>query len=106
MRLEWTDEEREALTSMGGFEASLAGALPAGAHFRPYPGATNSVLMLWEALHMDVVVDSPPPAEPELRGALFAELLLRGLSRMVPALGEYIGADGSMHASVSIDGGY
>ena len=91
---------------MGGFEASLAKPLPAGAHLRPYPGATGSVLMLWEALHMDVVVAEPPPAEPELRGALFAELMLRGLSRMVPRLSEYLAADGSMQASVSVDGGY
>ena len=32
------------------------------------------------------MVAEPPPAEPELRGALFAELMLRGLSRMVLTL--------------------
>ena len=99
--LGWSDEERADLLSMGGFEASLAKPLPAGAHLRPYPGATGSVLMLWEALHMDVAVAEPPPAEPELRGALFAELMLRGLSRMVPRLSEYLAADGSMQATVS-----
>ena len=104
--LGWSDEERADLLSMGGFEASLAKPLPAGAHLRPYPGATGSVLMLWEALHMDVAVAEPPPAEPELRGALFAELMLRGLSRMVPRLSEYLAADGSMQATVSVDGGY
>ena len=85
---------------------------------------------------MDVLVDEPPPAEPELRGALFAELLLRGLSCMVrpgtttptppptrtlrpghrlpgcriwqvPGLGSaYLSDDGGMSARVSIDGGY
>ena len=104
--LGWSDEERADLLSMGGFEATLAKPLPAGAHLRPYPGATGSVLMLWEALHMDVAVAEPPPAEPELRGALFAELMLRGLSRMVPRLSEYLAADGSMQATVSVDGGY
>ena len=84
--LPWSEEEREALASMGGFEASLARPIPAGCHFRPYPGATNSLLMLWEALHMDVTVAEPPPASPELRGALFAELMIRGLGQMVPAL--------------------
>ena len=103
----WSAEEREALLEMGGFEATLARPLPAGAHFRPYPGATGTVVMLWEALHMDVHVAAPPPSEPELRGALFAELLIRGLSAMVPRLGEaYLAADGSMQATVAIDGGY
>ena len=83
--LPWTDDERQALLEMGGFEASLARPLPAGAHFRPYPGATGTVVMLWEALHMDVPVAAPPPSEPDLRGALFAELLIRGLSTMVRA---------------------
>lgn len=105
--LEWSKDEKEALASMGGFEATLAGPLPAGAHYRPYPGSTNSLLMLWEALHMDLAVPEPPPEYPDLRGSLFAELLLRGLAKMSPALGDaYLAADGSMVASVSIDGGY
>ena len=106
--LEWTDEEREALEAMGGFEATLTRPLPAGAHFRPYPGATNSLLLLWEALHMDVAVADPPPADPQLRDStLVAELLLRGLSQMVPGLSErYLASDGTMQASVVVDGGY
>ena len=105
--ISWEEEEREALLGMGGFEASLARPLAGGAHFRPYPGATNTLLMLWEALHVDVTVAEPPEPEPELRGALFAELLLRGLSPMVPALGtRYLGDDGSMRANVTVDGGY
>lgn len=105
--LAWEDDEREALASMGGFEASLTRPLEGGAHFRPYPGATNTLLMLWEALHSDLAVAEPPAAQPELRGSLFAELLLRGLSPMVPALGtRYLGDDGSMRANVTVDGGY
>ena len=105
--LPWSDEEADALRGMGGFEASLTRPLAAGAHFRPYPGATSTLLLLWEALHADMQVAEPPPAEPELRGSLFAELLLRGLSPMVPALGSaYLSEDGSMRANVSIDGGY
>ena len=77
--LDWDEEEREALREMGGWEATLADALPAGAHFRPYPGSEGSLLMLWEALHMDVSVAEPAPSEPELRGELFVELMLRGL---------------------------
>jgi glycine/D-amino acid oxidase-like deaminating enzyme len=107
VELRWTDEERTALLEMGGFEATLARPLPGGAHFRPYPGATGTVVMLWEALHMDMHVPAPAPPEPQLRGALFAELLIRGLSTMVPKLAEcYLADDGSMQATVSVDGGY
>ena len=105
--LPWSEEEAEALESMGGFEASLIKPLAGGAHFRPYPGHTNTLLMLWEAIHADIAVTEPPPREPELRGTLFAELMLRGLTEMVPNLGEkYLREDGSMGARVTIDGGY
>ena len=104
--LNWSDEERSALLEMGGFEASLAHPLEGGAHFRPYPGATSTLLMLWEALHLDQKIGEPPPADPPLRGSVFSELLLRGLSPMVPRLGSYLAEDGSMVASVSVDGGY
>lgn len=104
--LGWEEEEADELRAMGGFEARIADPLPAGAHFRPYPGATPSLLLLWEALHMDVTVPDPPPPEPELRGELFAELMLRGLSRMAPRLGEYVDSDAPLRSHVSIDGGY
>ena len=54
MRLRWSEEELAALRGMGGFEASLARPLAAGAHFRPYGGADSSVLLLWEALRTAV----------------------------------------------------
>ena len=73
---EW---ERSELLAMGGFEASLAKPLAGGAHFRPYPGAVGSLLMLWEAVHASVHVADPPPAEPELND-LFPELVLRALT--------------------------
>jgi len=104
--LPWSEEEAEALLEIGGFEASLAGSLPGGFHLRPYPGKPHSLLMLWEAIHADVAVPREPPEEAELRGSLFAELTLRALSRAVPALGGYLGEDGSMTANVSVDGGY
>ncbi|EOD17994.1 hypothetical protein EMIHUDRAFT_95826 [Emiliania huxleyi CCMP1516] len=74
-------------------------------HLRPYPGKPHSLLMLWEAIHADVAVPREPPEEAELRGSLFAELTLRALSRAVPALGGYLGEDGSMTANVSVGGG-
>ncbi|EOD39821.1 hypothetical protein EMIHUDRAFT_108817 [Emiliania huxleyi CCMP1516] len=57
------------------------------------------------AIHADVAVPREPPEEAELRGSLFAELTLRALSRAVPALGGYLGEDGSMTANVSVGGG-
>lgn len=104
--LPWSEEERGTLGSMGGFEASLAAPLPAGVHFRPYPGEPGTLLLLWEALHSDLHVAEPPPAEPELRGATFVELMLRGLRPMVPRLANYLAADGSLVAHVAVDGGY
>ena len=108
VELDWTEEERESLRSMGGFEASLADPIEGGAHFRPYGGSDNALLMLWEALHNDVDVTDPPPEEPALRDpALLAELMLRGLGQMVPGLASsYLAGDGTMRASVSVDGGY
>jgi glycine/D-amino acid oxidase-like deaminating enzyme len=106
IRLPWSDDEAESLTEMGGFEATLAGQLPGGFHLRPYPGQPHSLLMLWEAVHTDIRVPLSPPQPPELRTPLFAELVVRALSRAIPALGGYIGHDGSMAATVSCDGGY
>ena len=106
VRLPWSDEEAAALLEMGGFEATLARPLAGGAHFRPYPGAAGTLLMLWEAVHAHVEVPEPPPPLPEA-SPLFAELVLRALTRMVPALGGYFdGADGSLQASVTVDAGY
>ena len=50
--LPWTEEEQEMLAAMGPDERRLLGALPPGVHLRPYPGATNSMLMLWEYAHL------------------------------------------------------
>lgn len=89
--LGWSPEEEEGLREMGGWEASLVRPLPGGAHFRPYAGGEGSVLMLWEALHADLHVPDPPPAHPEIRRELFAELTLRALRTMVPSLENYLG---------------
>lgn len=85
--LPWSDEETAELRAAGAFEASLASVrrrhpnpappaprrhtsltcsrppqpMPAGAHFRPYPGSPSSLLMLWEALHADIGVEVTLP---------------------------------------------
>ncbi len=96
-RLDWSDEEREALAED---EATrlFAGEMPAGAHLRPEGGGgSDMVLMLWAFDAHPVPIVFPPEFEP-----MFAEVVLRGLSRMVPGLARYIG-----HAPrPSIDGGY
>ena len=110
IELGWSSDEIAGLLEMGGFEARLAAPLPAGAHLRPYPmgggGEASSLLLLWEALHDDIKVAEPPPELPTLRSELFAELLLRALRPMVPALGSYLRDDGSAMPRVHLDGGY
>ncbi len=95
--LPWDDEEREELA---GHEETrwLTEPFPAGVHFRPEggPGATT-LLLLW-TYHVE-----PAPAvwpvrfEPE-----YAEVVVRGLSRMVPGLAAYAGNFGRPY----VDGGY
>ena len=96
-RLDWSDEEREVLAED---EATrlFADDMPAGAHLRPEGGGgSDSVLMVWAYDAHPVPIVFPLEFEP-----LFAEVVLRGLSRMLPGLAHYIG-----HAPrPSIDGGY
>ena len=65
--------------------------LATGRPRRPFP--PHSALL--QALHMDVTVAEPPPETPTLRDHLLGELMLRGLSPMVPAFGRYLDGDGS-----------
>lgn len=102
----WESDEVEALRAMGGFESSLADPLPGGFHLRPYAGNPHSLLMLWEVVHSDIDVPPSPPHPPKLRTPLFAELVVRALSRAIPTLSGYIGSDGSISATISCDGGY
>jgi len=96
-------EEREF---MGEFlEPELAskvlGRAPSGVHLRPY--AHDSLLLLWEFWHADVHVADPPPAEPPLDMDMYPEICLRGLSRMIPGLAQYVD---NIPRSTHVDGGY
>jgi len=103
VELKWSEEEREMLAEMGGYEAKLLDPLPAGVHFRPYPGAINSLVMLWEFAHLHIENGRVPQEQPEFLDYLYPELVLRGLSQMVPGLEDYLE---KIPPSTMVDGGY
>ena len=96
-QLAWSDDEREAVAEDPATRA-FAEMMPAGAHLRPEGGGGSDILlMLWAYDAHPVPAVVPPEFDP-----LFAEVVLRGLSTMVPGLARYIG-----HAPrPSLDGGY
>jgi glycine/D-amino acid oxidase-like deaminating enzyme len=96
-RLSWSEEER-ALFDEDEASRWLLGTFPAGVHARPEGSAGAStvlVLFNWEARHSEVVF--PLPEVPH-----YAEIALRGMSRMVPALRAYC----DLGTRSRIDGGY
>jgi len=94
--LQWTEEERAALAEQG--RADLLGEMPVFCHGRPEGGAESPYLLaLWE--YHGRVQDPvwPLPDDP-----LYPEVVMRGLTTMVPGLRAY--AD-RLPRSV-VDGGY
>ena len=92
--LPWSDEEREALS--GDEEARwLLQLFPAGVHGRPDGGSATIILFNHHGDPVDPVFPLPEPAH-------YAEIALRGMSTMVPALKAY----GGRAPRPSIDGGY
>jgi glycine/D-amino acid oxidase-like deaminating enzyme len=92
--LPWSDEERAALTEDD--EARwLLEKFPPGAHGRPDGAGTLVALFNHHGGAADIVF--PLPEEPH-----YAEIVLRGMSTMVPALKAYIGQG----ARPYVDGGY
>ncbi|HEY5889971.1 MAG TPA: FAD-binding oxidoreductase [Acidimicrobiia bacterium] len=92
----WSEEEAEALAAEG--RDDLLGEMPVFCHGRPEGGAgSNYFLGLWE-YHGDVRQPSwPLPADD-----LYPEVVIRGLTTMVPGFSQYL--DGLPQATV--DGGY
>jgi glycine/D-amino acid oxidase-like deaminating enzyme len=97
VRLPWSDDERAEL---GGSQAHrrLLEEFPAGVHGRP-EGPTDSpvVLLIWT-----YDVEPVEPTFPVEFDPLYAEIALRGMSRMIPALAPYL----SRLPRSFVDGGY
>ena len=95
--LPWSGNERKELESNADTQWLLR-ELPSGVHFRPEGGADSSVLLLLWSYDVDQVVPIwPPQFDP-----IYAEVVLRGLTRMIPGLTAYLGRAGRP----AIDGGY
>ncbi|MFZ0014499.1 MAG: FAD-binding oxidoreductase, partial [Acidimicrobiia bacterium] len=94
--LSWNEEEREELASMG--RTDLLGEMPVFCHFRPEGGPDSPyVVALWE-YHGKVMEPTwPLPEDP-----LYPEVVMRGLTTMVPGLSVYL--EGLPESFV--DGGY
>jgi glycine/D-amino acid oxidase-like deaminating enzyme len=95
--LPWSEAERQALAAQH-HTRWLLDALPAGVHFRPEGGpASPNLLLLWTYHLAPQEPVWPPRFAPE-----YAEVVLRGLTRMVPGLAVYLER---LHKPV-VEGGY
>ena len=97
VRLPWSDEERAEI-AQSGEDRYLLGEFPSGVHGRPEGGAGSHILLaLW-------TYDTQPvePTFPITHDPNYAEIALRGMSRMIPSLRAYFGRTPKFFA----DGGY
>jgi glycine/D-amino acid oxidase-like deaminating enzyme len=95
-RIDWSDEEREELAALG--RKDLLGEMPVFCHARPEGGADSPYFVgLWE-YHQEVM----EPVWPLPEDPLHPEVVMRGLTTMVPGLAVY------RHRlpSSTVDGGY
>lgn len=96
VRLPWSDEERAELAASE--HKHLLNEFPAGVHGRPEGGGDSPVvLLIW-------TYDAEPmePRFPLEFDPYYGEIALRGMSRMVPRLAEYL----SRLPRTFVDGGY
>jgi sarcosine oxidase, subunit beta len=97
VRLAWSDDERAELAASPSHRRVLD-VLPAGVHGRPEGGADSPWLLgLW-------TFDLEPvePIFPMRFDPAYPELVLRGMARMIPALGGYL----ARLPTAVVDGGY
>lgn len=95
--LPWTDEEREFLGE-DPETAWLTEPFPAGAHTRPEgTGNSQTILMLWD--YREKATD---PVWPPVLDQAYPEVVLRGLSAMLPGMQAYF----DRMPQPQLDGGY
>ena len=95
--VDWDEEVRAELANDADL-APLAGMLGPGAHCRPDgPGDATTVLGLWE-----YVTDVREPVFPIPENPLYPEMVLNGLSTMLPSVRAYLDRLPASH----VDGGY
>lgn len=96
-RLPWNEAERASLSADAAVRW-LLDEFPAGAHTRPEGGVDSPMaLMLWEYRTEVCEPVWPPPLDP-----LYPEIVLRGLSAMLPGLRAYF----DRLPQPILDGGY
>lgn len=95
--LPWSDEERQELAAYDDTRWLLE-EFPAGVHFRPEGlGPSPVLLVLWT-----YDIEEQEPVWPPRFDDTYAEIVIRGLTRMVPDLKVYLGRMGRP----VVDGGY
>lgn len=79
--------------------------LPAGVHLRPWGGPNAEyLLMLWECWHTNRPIPHPPPYPIDFSPD-YIDVVLRGMSRLVPGFMDYV-KNGTIPRSTVVDGGY
>jgi sarcosine oxidase subunit beta len=97
--LPWSDEERAELAEDPELRW-LTETMPPGVHFRPEGGHDSR----WHLLLWTYHFDAREPVFPPVLDPYYPEVAVRGLTRMVPALAEYL-RPGIMRRPY-VDGGY
>lgn len=98
LTLPWSDQEREELAAYDD-TAWLLNPLPAGLHFRPEGGPGSQTLLALWSYH---IATFEQPVWPLRFDPEFAEIVLRGLTCLVPGLAVYL----ARMIRPYIDGGY
>jgi glycine/D-amino acid oxidase-like deaminating enzyme len=95
--LPWTDAERASVESNPA-AAALLESFPGGVHYLPKGTSSDPKIMaLWTYDIRPSEYIEPPAIAPH-----YAEIVLRGLARMVPRASQYFG----LAHRVTVDGGY
>ena len=85
VRLPWSDDEREELGQAEGLR-HLLDEMPAGVHGRPEGGGDSPVMLgVWT-----YDVEPMEPRFPVEFDPAYAEIVIRGMTRLIPGLGAYV----------------